>query len=51
MGPFNLPWFACGLVVGCGGLGAWWWWINHKAKARGALMAVEQAAAQIAKEI
>jgi hypothetical protein len=31
-----------GIVIGAAGVGAWWWWIGHKAKVR-ALAALAQS--------
>lgn len=43
--------YVYGFVAGAACMGLWWWWINHRAKARAALQTVEQVAQQIGKKL
>lgn len=39
--------YVYGYLGGCATVGAWWWWLGHKAKVR----AAEQAALNAAKKL
>lgn len=42
--------YVYGFCAGAALVGAWWWWIGNKAKARDAVKTAEQAAQQIGKK-
>jgi len=41
-----LPYVIC-FLCGAGLVGAWWWWINHKAKARADLAKIVDTAKKV----